>query len=118
MVRRSSGARTLAAVAASVAAFVSLDAAIAYLIWGGALGMSDTAWMPSFPLWVLAGSIATAVAVRLRRAHRKALVMTAIVCALLSAGFLWVATGVGLLACGESGGCSGPLARAMISHSR
>ncbi len=116
--RRSSGARTLAAVVAAVAAFVSFDAAIAYLIWGAALGMSDTEWIPYFPLWVVGCAVATAVVVRVRHAHRKALVITGIVCALLSAGFLWIATGVGLLACGESGGCSGPVGRAMTSQSR
>lgn len=108
----------LAAIAAVAAAFVSLDAVLSYLIWGSALGMSDTQWIPYFPSWVVACAIAIVLTARLRRGHRTAIAVTAITCSLLSAGFLCVATGIGLLACGEGGGCSGFLARTMIAHPR
>ena len=96
---------TFAAVLVTLAFFIALDAALGYVLWGIGLGMRDIEWVPLFPLWVVAAIIAAACASRLMREHRRAVVRTALVCALLSAGFLYVAAGVGLIACGEGGGC-------------
>jgi hypothetical protein len=96
---------TFAAVLATLAFFVALDAVLAYIMWGVVLGMRDIEWLPLFPLWVVAVVVAAAFAARLMRKHRAAVLRTALGCAMLSALFLYVAAGVGVIACGEGGGC-------------
>jgi len=96
---------TFTAVLTMLAFFIALNAALSYILWGVVLGMRDIEWLPLFPLWVVAAIVAAVFAARMTRAHRTAIACTAVVCALLSAGFLYLAAGVGVIACGEGGGC-------------
>jgi hypothetical protein len=101
----------VAAAAATLAAFVALDACLGYLLWGVGFGMHDVEWLPLFPLWLFAGALAVWFVVRLRRAHRAAVSVTTVLCALLSVVYLGLALFFGVWACGDGSGCRGFLAR-------
>jgi hypothetical protein len=100
---------TFAAVLATLVAFVALDAALAYVMWGVGFGMKDVQWNPIFPLWLVVGVVAAVPAFRLRREHDTAVKRTAIVGVVLTVPWLILVWFMGIWACGDGGGCHGIL---------